>query len=397
VLVLAVVEALLRAQSLADSRPGIDYYQFWVVAGALERGTASHYLDGDAAAGLDRRLPSAATERRHFLAASLRRTFSGTGSPVLNAAIALGHSGDYDRDYLRFQLLSSVALVAGVLVCAHTVGCPLPLTLALIVVVVVAGQPFVADVLVGNVNRLQLLGLATVGWLLGHRRPWSDMGGAAALGALVLFKPNVGLAVPSLALWLLVTRQGARLPRMLAAGAVTMMALVLATGVWYGRLDLWSEWPLKVRAIDLDAMNLRGNLGWVGRTGATAVVSLLTSAALLAGFGWCVARGRPGRGGETVALVNGVLVFLLVAPLVWPHYLLLATPALILALRAPDVGSNLLGLVALVAYATRSLATGPGDGTWLPVILSNVGTLLLLATTWKEAAQRASDDAHPPA
>src|SRR5207249_4594757 len=203
---------------------------------------------------------------RQRMAAQERAVLQTYSTPLLYSALGALTSGSYESDYRVFQLLSLAAGVGAVALLARLLGYSWLATLAAAVVFSDWYEPFLSDVRVGNVNRLEL-------------------------GLLALF------------LWLRGGRQGRG--RRVLGGAV----LAAAT--------------LVVRA-----------LGGRGQSEADEASGLLDDARMVA---------------------LGGLIWLLSAPLVWAHYLLLAVPAAVLALRPTSGRRGASRLVAAAATVTLML------------------------------------------
>jgi hypothetical protein len=221
--------------------------------------------------------------------------------------------------------------------------------------VTLAFHPLKASIQVGNVSELQLAAIAAYLWLsAGRDASRRQVAAGALLGALVLVKPNlVGVPLLLAAAW--ITRGRRRKLQLQAAGvAAGVVVGLLFSALVFGSLTPWRDWLEYLAAFPPENIPLRlGNLGLARIVSDTmnlrvspvlAAVSLgVAVAAVWVGrsHGTEVPAEDPSRAAveDTVALAAGSFVYLLSAPLVWDHYLLLALPgALVLLARREGDG-----------------------------------------------------------
>ena len=372
----------MQSWDLGRKSPGIDFYQFWVVAQIIGRADVPSIYAEDAhprlgAEFIRRSLTEDDSERRRA-AARVWQVLEPTATPMLYSAFRPFASLRYDDAHLAFRILSLAALTAAVLAIAALVGHPAAVALLMLALVNIAFRPLKTDVQVGNINEVQLAAIAAYLWLSSRRDTDRSQGVAGALlGALVLFKPNLMAVVPVLAATWLVRHRRAKLLRQgagMAAGALLALAV---TAVVFGSLSPWREWFEFMRAFPPAKIPLRfGNVGLarlVYETLDLQVTAWCAAVFMLAALA-CVWIGRS-RGAEAgadeprtvaaedaLALGAGCFVYLLSAPLVWIHYLMLALPAALCLLREPKggtLGDRLRGpltCLALVAIAVDPVA-----------------------------------------
>jgi hypothetical protein len=352
------LSGLAGAWDLGRRSPGIDFYQFWVVAQVAGRGDVPNVYDAEARARLGaefvrRSLTDEDSERRR-VAARPWQVLAPMATPLFYSVFRPISGGSYETSHALFRLASLVAMTAGVLALARLVGHGATLALLVLALVGHAFQPLKADIRVGNVNQLQLGGIAVYLWLSSRPdRSRLQIAAGALLAALVLFKPNLLPLVPLLlACWVLRRRRGklARQALGMAVGASCGFAL---GGFVFGTLQAWPDWWAYLSSFPPAKIPLRyGNLGLARLLfesldiDLAPLLALATTGLVLL----CLWLGRrrdvsppeelppPGpdptaRIEDTAALAAGCLVYLLSAPMVWLHYLLLALPALLLLLR----------------------------------------------------------------
>jgi hypothetical protein len=199
----------------------------------------------------------------------------------------------------------------------------------------------------------------------------------ALLALLVVFKPNLLPLLPVLtACWFLRGRRRklARQAAGLALGVVLGALLPLLT---FGSLDAWPDWLSYLSALSEATIPLQyGNMG-LSRLLFEALgvdLSPLLAVASLAAVLACLWQGRkrdaamptqPAAIEDTAAVAAGSLVYLLSAPMVWQHYLMLALPAVLLLLRPRREAGftpwpRVLAVLALLAIAVDPMTAAFG-------------------------------------
>ena len=405
---------LVETWNLGRRAPGLDFHQFWVVAQVVGRADVPNVYGDEERARIGaefvrRSLTDEDSERRRA-AARPWQVLEPTATPLLYAAFRPLSGGSYEGDFLVFRTLSLIAVVAGVMALALLLGHSPATALLLLAGVTLAFRPLKTDVHVGNVNAIQLGVVAGYLWLSSRRDgARRQLLAGALLAVLVLFKPNLLAVLPLLALtWTLHGRH--RKLALQAAGALLGGFLALAlTAAVFGSLLAWRDWLEYLRALPPAKIPLRyGNVGLerlidetTGLRLAPWLAVLFTGIALA-----CVWAGRP-RGPaapdeeapraaaqDTAAVASGCLVYLLSAPMVWLHYLLLGLPAAMLLLRGTPGGGpasdvrRLLAALALLAIAVDPVA----DLALMydmahQAVLTSAGLLVLFGLTARELAR----------
>jgi hypothetical protein len=399
---------LASAWDLGRRSPGLDFYQFWVVAQAAGREDVDNVY-GDAERArlgqefIQRSFTDEDSERRRVAAAPWK-VLEPTATPLLYTAFRPLSGGSYEADWRAWRLLSLVLFAAGLLVLARRAGADPVVAMLVLAFVAWAFQPLKAEVRVGNVNELQIGLLAAYVWLSSRTgRSRAQPLAGALLALTVAFKPNLLPLVPVLAAgWFLRARrrQLALQCAGFAAGAAVAALLPLLT---FGSLQCWRDWIDYLSALPAEKIPLRfGNMGLARLLFEATDVDLsvpLAAASLIAVVAcqWLGARrGRaaaPAAAVEDVAAVGaGCLVCLLSAPMVWLHYLLLALPAALVLLRSDGERPRPPGRIALTVLALIGLAVDPVTHAfglqqlWAQAILTSLALILLFALLCAEMA-----------
>ena len=408
------VAGLAQVWDLGRRAAGSDFYQFWIVAQVIGRADVASIYDEEAHARLGaefiRRSLTDDTSERRRRAAREWRVLEPTATPLLYSVFRPFAGLDYETAHLTFRTISLAALTAGVVAMALLLGHSATTALLALAVLSVAFRPLKASVQVGQVNEVQLAAVAVYLWLSSAGdRSRRQVAAGALLAALILFKPNLVAALLLLAaVWLARGRRG-KLARQ-AAGAMAggLLALGVTTAV-FGSPVAWRDWVEFMRVFPPEKIPLRlGNVGparLAFETMDLRLTPLLAALALgLALTAVWAGRARRGEAAaeeplrvvteDTAGLAAGAFVYLLSAPLVWNHYLLLTVPAALLLLR--DSG----GLErsdsmrrALVGGALLAMAVDPiADlfhvyDMYAHAALSVAGVLVLFVLTLREVAR----------
>jgi hypothetical protein len=389
--------------------PGIDFYQFWVIGHAVGRGDlATLYADDSrAAVGQEffRRAGGPEGSERQRAAARMRQVLENYGTPFFYAALRPFGWNDYDASLDAFTAVSLAALAAAVLVFCRLAGHGASVGLLLLALAVHAFQPLSADVRVGNVNQLQLGMLAVVAWLAAGPSTWRQAAAGAVLGAAVLFKPTVALVAPVLLAGWAVTGRWARVSPLATGMAGGVLAAFCAGAAFFGSFGAWGEWLSVARAAPLAAMPVDfGNVSpsavaekWLGVSprlvpGAAAAVAM--ALALWHRRSAPPVAADPRAADDILLIAGGCLLFLVSAPLVWQHYLILALPAVIVLLRPGYPRRQWLAIVAYVAIAIDPYAdlfgiTDPARQA--PIVVAGIVLLFVLVVIEIATPRRAPE------
>jgi hypothetical protein len=412
---LLAVASLWRQTSQAGA---IDFYQFWVVGRALEEHPAVDPYSETGRARLgglylrEAQQLGEATSPRHRQVAQFRKTLGNYSTPALYAAFGALESGDFERDAVRFELLSFGAFLVGLVLLTHLLSYSWTATWLVTAVLASWFAPLHSDLGVMNVNRLQLGVLALVAWLAA-RGPWRPMLLAGTLlGAAVVVKPNLAFAALVFTLVLAVDRRWRACVEWAVGGALGAAVLFGAACLSWGSVDPWFAWSTAVRELLADWSshtiewgNYAAPLVLEETTGLHAPGTLGIASGLTAGSLVSGRRHAPLTKDDpqtlaartTIGLGLGVVVGLLGARLTWLHYDLLAVPLLLVLWRpraeAERPGRRavraLLATLGFIALALRPLQVLLPDfepTATQSALLTNAGLALLLLAALIECA-----------
>ncbi len=402
-----VFGGLLQAWDLGRRSPGLDFYQFWVVAQVAGRPDVPNVYDEEARARVGaefvrRSLTDEDSERRR-VAARPWRVLEPTATPFFYAAFRPLTGTSYERDHALYRLISLVAFGVGLLALARLLGHGAALGLVLLALAGYAFQPLKADIRVGNVNQLQLGAIALYLWL--SSRPDRSLVQIAAgllLGGLVLFKPNLLPLLPLLFVCWALRGRRPKLARQALGTAIGLLAGLTVSALIFGSLGVWSDWLAYLSSLPPAKIPLRyGNLGLARLLFETLGLGLSPALALVAtavtvGCCWLGRRREASSGSDRAATIEdaaavaaGALIWLLSAPIVWLHYLVLALPAVLLLLRPELAGWRRgLAVLALVGIAVDPVAEGFGlHDLRQQAIMTTLALLLLFGLLCREIAR----------
>jgi hypothetical protein len=394
-----VTAAAFRAAFDFDHYYGVDYYHFWGVPAAHEAAGGNPYSRTTQYAEYLNRVADASGDPHLRASNRYRREIQPTATPFFYATCALlPHA--FDAGYATWTAILFAALIGSVFWMARMQGAPGWPALAIAAAMALTFAPFDDDVKAGNVNSLQLLALVAAIAFARRRIDAKNriFGNVyfAALGLFVAWKPNTALVAPLLALQFLLTRErGASIVAAGAAIAAAAAAFVIGAGYFDG-VGAWSDWSRYVNghggtllyrtedgsiSIPMLMSQRTGGLGPFGYGVMLGSMLVALFIGALAGFG----RNAEGLAPRARALLEdpwfaasaGILLTLISAPLVWPHYLVLALIPGAWAWgshRGWD-GPRWL-LLAAYALLVLPFALGPGLGAakssvfmlgWLPI------------------------------
>ncbi len=408
---LLVALVSVSAWRIALQNAGIDFYQFWLVGQTLaDEEFAEAFADpyrpaaGSRLAQIGREQALAHGGERLHAAVRARPVVEVFSSPFLYAVFGAAASGDYERDYRRFQLASLLAALAAVALLCRTLDYGGVATGLAIALLGVPFEPYYSDTVVGNVNRLLLLAMAlflALGAAPGTR--WRAGLGGAVLGAALVFKPTLAFAMVFLALARLLERRFRRFGWE-AGGALLGAASAVLFGAWWsGSFALWKNW---IGGFD----RLLWNFSLPAEAGNFSLAQLALevtgrdlSVLLAATFGLALlaallqrVRAGPARGqvaaraarlavDDALVLGAGVTATLLFGRLAWQHYYLLTAP-LLLCLMRPRPGAaarghgglSIAGAAAWFLLSFQAFRLFDSSSAWLAGATVCGGALLLL-------------------
>jgi len=372
VLILLAVLALFSNWTFMQRQPGIDYYAAWATVDAKrnnENYRIYDHLEQDRLK--DQYRSKALSEGKTSRRAAFRKVpfLWATGSPFLYATVSALSTSNYEQSLTLWNALSLLGFSTGILLMCNVLGFSKTASLAIFVSCLLWMEAFHSDIRVGNVNSIQLGLLALAYYLLSRDSKTLNVLLASAIIAMLAFlKPNLApVSLLLLGAWLIQGQQRKFFLGMTGMAAGAMFAVGVSS-LLYGGLGIWYEWLaqlFELAKVDMPATHgnydLLKSLGLA--TGATdRVVAAIVICAILLAFIWW-GRRLPTKAADSGPLAGreraliqyaqligmGCLVYMLVAPLVWLHYFVLAIPMLIVAFRpwsrAPAHGA--LGIILL--------------------------------------------------
>ena len=376
---------------LSATGVGFDYYQFWIVGraeSALRPDNIYSMPNRQRLADYGHALLQADPNPSERFANSVqfRTTIETFSTPFLYAAVNAFASGDYERDYDRFMGVGLAAVALALAAMGGILGFGALEILLFAAAVWLWCEPLAADLRVGNVNELQLAGLAL--YLVLRRRPaglLADLLSGLVLGFLVAFKPTLGVVSLVLALAWIVDRRGRTALGQVAGAAAGAGAAIIVGCRFLHTASAWIQW--KDGLADLDRLsNVSVQIGnfslprlileTSGGRAREAGPFLLALTLGIVGVVLFLSRGRaraaaasPGGWFErdfwTVAM--GAALSVATLKLAWLHYYLLLIPLLLWVLRPVPAGGDpfrsrlraapalVLGTLALAAVFGRPL------------------------------------------
>src|SRR5215212_699534 len=335
---LAAVYALVVTWKQNERAAGLDFYIYYVNAQLPARSDVANIYAAETQQRVGEeyyaRAQAGRSELRKYDAAR-RRRLDNVSSPFLYTTLRW-ISRDYDLALTQYHALLLFAFVAGVLLLARRVRVSWASALFLVAALLLWYRGFEADLRVGNVNSLQLLAIAAALWS-------PPILAGALLGLLIAFKPNLIV----IALLLFIARR--RLLE-LAGGVIGVAIAIVAAAINYGSFNVWFQWitaaneffhRLQTRAERnvAPALSLFQEHG----TWLSYVIAALLAAIV------CFAIARAKRRDDTLIAGLAILIYLISAPVVWLHYMVLVLPLAIALLRRRWTAAVSLAALAMIA------------------------------------------------
>jgi hypothetical protein len=346
-----------------------DFYQFWIFGQAARQSVpediyaqAQRAQIGDA---YYQRALGDELSARHRDVAAQRRQPQAVSSPLLYALFGVCSTGDFEVDYITFQLFAAISAVVAVLLLGRALGYSWAMACLWLGALLTWFGPFFGDVEVGNVNRFQLLLIAAYVWLQQREHVLTrDLVGGIVLSAMITFKPNLALAPALLLVTWLIAGDFGRLLRQSAGVAVGGLTAIMFTAWYFGGAACWTNWLAALRDTTQNMqLHSAGNVSfawwlsqrmgtdlWLILTGAMAAIVLVAAA---------IGRRNPDAAmRDTLIVAAAAGIALLASPLTWQHYLILAAPLWLIMLM-PDArfagALRSIGVLVLLAVGCGRL------------------------------------------
>ncbi len=383
-LLLMLFACVIEAWSYGKTVSGIDFYQFWVVGQAVKKADIADVYSDQARKKIGSEFLvetyQEGVSERQIRAAKSRQTLETYSTPLLYTLFGLFATGNYDTDLELFNLFSLFCAVLAIMVLCRLLQYSPLATISAALLVIGWFQPFVSDVRVANVGRLQLALLSLFLWLQSKcGRPY-NLGGGLALGFAVMFKPNLMFIVIMLIFSWIINRRWHKLIFECLGILAAAVGLFAYSNLFFGSSRCWYDWLTALHAVPPDIISTEGgNYSTAflvsGTTGMKVSVYLAAALAVLtAVFVW--AGRRPAKiippktsdikvnsdGAffeDTLMTSIGCLIYLLSAPLVWFHYFVLTIPMMLVVFR-PLRDSCCLKTPGRLVYRTLSVVAVVG-------------------------------------
>ena len=369
---LAILACALGWTAIRDfpNQPGMDLYHPWGIARVMHEDPAagSPYAHPERYGAHVQRITEAAraTDPKLWIVGRLWRSRAGvafepTATPFYYAVLSL-LPADYDSAHLAFAALQYFSLIAAVALLAHLAGFAIVPSLAVACAAGLVYTAFGQDVYVGNVNSIQLLGVAVLVWIAERRlylaRAWIDRLYLPLIALGLVLKPNLPWVAGMLAAQYALVRG----PRAFAVGtalaAATVAVSVAIGAAYFGDLGIWADWFAYLRrgifySVDLGNQSLPMLMAEKGSGFGPVANSALVAACIALAFLVAVSAGgkRQELAAPTArALLSdawyaasvGVVLTCAATPLFWIHYDVLALVPILYFVRAgrrPDAGT----------------------------------------------------------
>jgi len=371
---LAALYAIVVTWRKNERAAGLDFYLYYVDSQLPSRADVDNIYSPETQERIGEeyyaRAQAGASELRKY-DATRRRRLDNVSSPFLYTTLRWV-SRDYDRALLQDHALLLIAFIAGVLALCRLARVPWCWALLLLAALLLWYRGFEADLRVGSVNSLQLAAVAAMLWS-------PPLLAGAILGMLIAFKPNLILIAVVVFLARIVLREWHRLRLELLGGAIGVAIAIVITAINYGAFRVWLQWITAAneffhRLQTREERNVAPALSLFQRHGTW--VGYVIAAILIVIVCWAVVR-RATRHPESAkrdegsrnakafaisrsfavfaaqddALLAGlaILIYLISAPVVWLHYMVLALPLAIALLRWR--WTAIISLLALIVIA----------------------------------------------
>jgi len=339
---LAVVYALIVTWRKNERAAGLDFYIYYVNAQLAARADVSDIYapETQERVGEEYFARAQASQSELFkYDATRRRRLDNVSSPFLYTTLRW-LSRDYDRALRQYHALVLFAFIAGVLLICRRVRVSWASSLFLLAALLLWYRGFEADLRVGNVNSLQLL-------LIGATLCCPPIPAGILLGLLVAFKPNMILVAILLSIrdW-----------RRIAGGAIGGAIAIVAAAINYGSFNVWLQWlgaanQFWHRLQTREERNVAPALSFFQQYGTW--VSYAIAALLLASV--CYAIWKSKHSDNTLIAGLAILIYLISAPVVWLHYMVLVLPLAIALLRRRATAAVSLIALAMIAEVPYEL------------------------------------------
>ena len=328
----------------------IDYYQFWLVGQAVKQMDVSNvYSLSDADRIRDEFVNKAGHSRsvRMMRGARFRPDLQLTATPTLYFVFSLLSTGDYDRDYTVFRIVSLIFFTFFFFLLRWQFRYSWPAVIAFYFLLTSFFGPFLNEASVGNVNQI-LLGLISLFYFLlqGTRSGARMVLAGFLLGFLLMFKPVVVMAI-FLFFAALLLRNQLKVDRSILGGFILgIVVSFVAPLIYFHGKCTWPHWWLEAR-----------QLAAVWPLNANFVRSFFNTNSKYCLYGWSLAifsficvvsfrralviYSKKSVGEKDLSYHNekfffslGLVSFVIISPIILVHYLVLAFPLFMMKFKS---------------------------------------------------------------
>jgi len=362
-LIIMLFARVIEGYSWGRTVPGVDFYQFWVVGQALETSQIDNIYSDSASRQIGSDFLQKAYEKpqsqRQLHVATLRKTLETYSTPFLYAVFHLFATGSYETDLDLFNSFSLILALIAIAALCRFLGYTATAALSAMLFFVGWFDPFMSDVRVANVGRLELALLALFLWF--QTKPHWRLAGLAAgviLGFAVMFKPDLIFVAALLFICWLINRRYRKLLFVSAGILISAVIAFAGSSIFLGSVHCWKDWVIAVRTIPHGVIPLEmGNYAPIMLFSASAVGKASTYLAFLftvmaAVFVFLARRSSepvsrkplesapgPDRAffEDLLMVAIGCLIYLLSAPFVPLRCFVLVVPGVLFAFRRPQL------------------------------------------------------------
>jgi Glycosyltransferase family 87 len=343
--------SLLQLQSISAATSGIDFYQFWL-GGKIAlsgNGEALYSVEGRTRLGFEGVIAAHQVNDPLRIAASeQRRVLETYSTPFLYSVFGGFSSDNYTVDLQRYRMGLLACFVAAIVLFSRLLSLNAVTVLAALCFFLNRFEPLSSELRVGNVNSIQLFGLALytsirVCW----KNRWKDACSGILLGLLLAFKPNLALILPLVFFEIVCRRQYRALISQIAGLVVGVLVAFVVSGFVFGGMQCWHSFyeslarmPDGIIRVDQGnispQMLLRASIGTdFGLTMIPLVVCISIVALWVRRrqkFPVVYSNSTVESRRQLSYLALGCLLVVLLPPLAWLHYFIMTVPALLLVL-----------------------------------------------------------------
>jgi hypothetical protein len=343
--------SLLHLQSITATTAGIDFYQFWL-GGKIAlsgNGEALYSVEGRTRFGFEGVVAAHRVKDPLRIAASeQRRVLETYSTPFLYSAFGSLSSDNYTVDLQRYRMGLLGCFVAAIVIFSRLLSLNAVTVLAALCFFLNRFEPLSSELRVGNVNSIQLFGLAlytSISFCWKNR--WKDACSGILLGLLLTFKPNLALTLLLIFFEIVCRRQYRALISQIAGLVVGVLVAFAVSSFVFGGMQCWysffeslARMPDGIIRVDQGnispQMLLRASIGTnLGLTIIPLVVCISIVALWVRRIQKLpVPYSKPTfeTHRQLSYLALGCLLVVLLPHLAWLHYFIMTVPALLLVL-----------------------------------------------------------------